>query len=315
MSISFARANLPGAGAPLVTYNGATLWTRADVMIPLAQSLQAQISSMYGRVTHTRQGRKIEFELPLYGFWDNLAVIFPNYLLNFIYGARIYGTVDVPLTLLARNGDKIVINNVQLVGISNLKLAANQQIFSGNFKFVGLISNNAAPTSSTAYYTRSTGNSYNDSGFPQADPMFLTWTGAWGALSGFTTIYTEAGWEVAWEIATKDDLVDGIGPIDMFTENCWLTASCIPVGPTRAQLDAEFDFQGANADVGADAAAGAVASLVLSAAAHSLTIYNAMIQKTEDVYAPFKKRQGQTIWTPANRPFSAGAPTAIAAVA
>lgn len=315
MSISYSRANLPGAGAPKVTYGAGTFWTRHDLMIPLNQTLKEQVSSMYGRVTHTREGRKIEFELPLYGFWDNLPILFPAYLLDFTYGARIFGTVDTPMTILARNGDEIVIANCQLVGISNLKLAANQQIFSGNFKFVALIGNNQAPTSANAYYTRSTGVAYAEGNFPETDPMFLTWTGAWGALVGFTTIYTEAGWEVAWEIATKDDVVDGVGPIDQFVEKCWLTASCIPVGPTRAQLDAQFDFQGANADVGADAAAGAVADLILSAGTHSLTIHNAMIEKTQDVYAPFKKRQGETLWTPANRTFTTGAPQALAAVA
>lgn len=315
MSISFSRANLPGAGAPKVTYNGATLWTRADLMIPLAQALKEQVSSMYGRVTHTREGRKIEFEMPLYGFWDNLTVLFPSYLLNFTYGARIFGTTDTAMTILARNGDQIVINNVQLVGVSNLKLAANQQIFSGNFKFMALIGNNQAPTSANAYYTRSAANVYADSGFPEADPTFVTWTGAWGALTGFTTIYTEAGWDIAWEIATKDDLVDGMGPIDQFVEKCWLTATCIPIGPTRAQLDAQFDFQGTNADVGADAAGGAMADLILSGGTHSLTIHNAIIEKTQDVYGPFKKRQGETVWTPASRPFTTGAPTALAAVA
>src|SRR5205809_974643 len=125
MSLSITRANLPGAGAPKITFNSVTLWTRADVAIDLKQNLVEQVSAMYGKVLHTRGPRKIEFSIPIYGFWTNLATLFPSYLLNFTHGARIFGTSDLPFVLLARNGDKLTINNVRLTGIANLKLAAN----------------------------------------------------------------------------------------------------------------------------------------------------------------------------------------------
>jgi len=150
MSISISRANLPGSGAPKITYQGVTLWTRADLMIPLKQSLKEQTSSMYGPVTWTRDGRKIEFEIPIYGFWNALNVLFPSFLLNGIHGARIFGTVDTPMTIIARNGDQIVINNVQLVAVTNLKLKANEQIFAGNAKFVALIGNNLSPSTASS---------------------------------------------------------------------------------------------------------------------------------------------------------------------
>lgn len=315
MSLSISRSNLPGSGAPKITFNSVTLWTRGDVVIPLAQSLQQQVSSMYGRVLHTRQGRKIEFNIPIYGFWTNLSTLFPSALLNFQHGARLFGTSDLPFVLLARNGDKLTIHNVRLTGIANLKLAANQQIFAADARFTALIKNNTAPTSASAYYTLETGQTYTEGDFPQSNFKSLAWTGAWGSRTGFTSVYTQDGWSVNWEISMQDDVVDGIGPVDMFTDSCWLSAGCIPVGPTLAQIEANQDFQGANADVGAQADGGNTDDLVLSDGTSSLTIYNAMMSKNELVFAPFKKRQGEALWTPSHREFSSGAVTAIAAVA
>lgn len=315
MSLSFTRANLPGAGAPKITFNSVTLWTRGDVMIPLKQNLVQQVSAMYGRVLHTRGPRKIEFSIPIYGFWSNLATLFPSYLLNYTYGARIFGTTDLPFVLLARNGDKLTLHNVRLTGISNLKLAANQQIFSADAKFTALIKNSTAPTDAAAFYTIATAQAYTEGDFPQSAFKSLTWTGAWGTRTGFTSILTQAGWDIDWAIKLQDDVVDGIGPVDQFVEECWLSAKCIPVGPTLAQLESNTDFQGTNGDVGADVSAGNADDLVLTDGTSTLTIYKSVVESGNYVFAPFKKRQGEYVWTPGSRPMSAGATTAIAAVA
>lgn len=312
---SISRSNLPGSGAPKITFNSVTLWTRDDVVIPLKQNLVQQVSSMYGRHIHTRGPRKIEFTIPIYGFWTNLATLFPSALLNFQHGARLFGTSDLPFVLLARNGDKLTIHNVRLTGISNLKLAANQQIFAAAASFTGLIKNNTDPTDAASYYTVATGETYAEGDFPQSAFKSLTWTGAWGAVTGFTSILTEAGWDIDWSISLQDDVVDGIGAVDMFVNDVWLSAKCIPVAPTLAQLETNFAFQGTNAAVGADASAALTADLVLTDGTSSLTIYNALLESQNMVFAPFKKRIGEAVWTPAHREFNAGAVTAIAAVA
>jgi hypothetical protein len=314
MSLSISRANLPGAGAPKITYAGATLWTRADLMIPLKQTLKQQVSSMYGPVTWTRDGRSIEFEIPIYGFWNSLGVLFPSYLLAGIHGARIFGTTDTPMTIVARNGDQIVLNNVQLVAVTNLKLKANEQIFSGNAKFVALIGNNLSPASANSYYTISTGVAYAEGNFPQNNFKSLAWTGAWGSRAGFTNILTQDGWDVDWQIKfmSPDDLVDGIGPVDKFFDSCMPKISAIVVGPTLPQMDTNVDFQGANAAVGADIAADS-APLVLTDGTSTITLAVASMIETGVVFAPGKKRIAKTTWQ-GTLSFSGGAPNAVASV-
>ena len=314
MSLSISRANLPGAGAPKITYAGATLWTRADLMIPLKQTLKEQTSSMYGPVTWTRDGRQIEFEIPIYGFWTSLSVLFPSYLLAGIHGARIFGTTDTPMTIVARNGDQILLRNVQLVAVSNLKLKANEQIFSGNAKFVALIGNNLSPSTANSYYTISTGATYADAGFNQSNVKSLAWTASWGARSGFTNMLTQDGWDIDWAIKfmSPDDVIDGIGPVDKFFDSCLPKVSGIVVGPTLAQLDAAADFQGANAAVGADIASDSD-NLVLTDGTSTVTINAAALIETGLVFAPGKKRIGKSTWQ-GTLSFSAGAPNANASV-
>ena len=315
MSLSISRANLPGSGAPKITYKGATLWTRADLMIPLKQTLKQQVSSMYGPVTYTREGRSIEFEIPIYGFWNSLSVLFPSFLLAGIHGARIFGTTDTPMTIVARNGDQIVLNNVQLVAVSNLKLKANEQIFSGNAKFVALIGNNLSPSTANAYYTITTGATYAEGNFPQSNFKSLAWTAAWGARTGFTNILTQDGWDVDWQIKfmSPDDLVDGIGPVDKFFDSCQPKISAIVVGPTLAQMDAGVDFQGTNAAVGADIAADSD-PLVLTDGTSTITLAVSSMIETGVVFAPGKKRIAKTTWQ-GTLGFTTGAPNAMATVA
>lgn len=313
MALSISRANLPGSGAPKITFNGATLWTRDDVVIPLRENLIDRVSSMYGRVGKNRGPRKIEFELPLFGFWDNLSVLFPSYFLNHVHGARIFGTTDLPLVLLARNGDQLTLHNCRITGLSDLKLAANQPIFSGTVRFTALIKNNTEPTNSAAYYTLATSQSYAEGDFPRATHKSQAWTGAWGSRTGFTSIMTQDGWDVSWELGLTDDLVDGIGPVDMFTNGFWAMASCIPVGPTLAQIEANQNFQDTNADIGADIGAD-VDDLVLTDGTSSITLYSAAMVGHEFVFAPFRKRSGVLSFETGVREFTEGAPTAVAAV-
>jgi hypothetical protein len=333
MSLSISRANLPGSGAPKITYKGVTIWTRADLMIPLKQSLKQQVSSMYGPVTFTRDGRAIEFEVPIYGFWNSLSVLFPSYLLAGIHGSRIFGTSDTPMTFVARNGDAIHLTNVQLVAVTNLKLKANEQIFSGNAKFVALIGNNKAPTTgvatisgnsswtsyvaspTAAYYALATGVTYAEGDFPQSNFKSLAWTGAWGSRTGYTNILTQDGWDVDWAIKfmSPDDLVDGIGPVDKFYDSCLPKISAIVVGPTLAQIDTGIDFQGTNAAVGADIAADSD-PLVLTDGTSTLTLAVSSMIETGVVFAPGKKRIAKTTWQ-GTLGFTSGAPNAMATVA
>ena len=309
--MSIDRATLPGAGAPKITWNGGEFWTADDVAIPIQHALVEQRSSMYGRVTKTLGGRMIEISVPLFGLWANIARLFPASILNPTIGSRVFTGADLPMVLHAKNGDRLTIHNVHLTKVADLKLAANQRIFSANAVFTGLLKNNADPEDANSYFTYDTA-AYSEGSFAMTTFKARTWTGAWGALTGFTSILTEAGWDVSWEITMEPDVVDGLGVVDMFLTHFWGSASCIPVGPTAAQIEAQQKFQGAGAGIGADAAT--TSDLVLTDGTNSVTLKSATLTSTGLVFAPNKKRIGPTSWE-CTRGFSAGTPQALATTA
>lgn len=311
--MSFDRANSLGAGAPKVTFNSATFWTRDDVMPRIAHTLSEQRSSMFGRVTKTRGARTIEVTIPLFALWENLSVLFPSTVLNPTIGSRVYGTSDLALVLHAKNGDLLTIHNARITGLANLKLASNQPVFSAAVKFTGLLKNNAAPADAASYYTFDN-VTYTEGTFALTNFLAKSWTGAWGSRTGFTSIQTEAGWDVGWELGMEPDVVDGLGAIDMFITNFAAKVSCIPVGPTIAQLESNLFFQNhANAAIGAGVH-DSMDDLVLTSGTASVTLKNAALIETGLAFAPSKKRVQETAWE-TMRGFTTGVPQAIATIA
>jgi hypothetical protein len=307
------RSNLPGSGAPKMTFDGGTFWTGGDVVARLAPALVEQRASMYGRVTKTRGGRRIDIDVPLFSLWQNLPKLFPATVMNPAIGSRIFGVVDLPLAFHARNGDLLTIHNARVTGLSNLRLASNQPIFSSAVRFTGLLRNGYDPIEADAYFSFATGQAYVDSGFAMTNFKAGAWTGAWGARPGFDAINTEAGWGIDWEMSMDEDPVDGLGAVDMFLSNFWARVSSIPVGPSGAQLASGVNFQGAGAEIGSGIHED-VDDLVLTNGAASVTLKAAALVETGYVFAPSKKRTGETVWEP-TRGFLAGVPGAIAAVA
>src|SRR5262249_31780024 len=154
--------------------------------------------------------------------------------------------------------------------------------------------------------------SFTDSGFAMTNFKSKAWTGAWGSRTGFTTILTQDGWTVDFEVATADDMVDGIGVVDQFIETFWAKASCIPIGPSEAQIESNLTFQGSGSDVGASIDA-STDDLVLSDGTSTLTLKAAALLETGLVWGPGKKRFGATVWE-TTRGFSSGVPQALASV-
>ncbi len=310
--MSIDRANLLGAGAPKVTFNSGEFWTRDEVIPRIAHSLTEQRASMYGRVTRTRGPRVITVTIPLFSLWQNLSILFPSTVLNPTIGSRIFGSSDLPLVLHAKNGDRLTVHNARITGLANLKLAANESIFSAAVTFTGLIRNNYDPEDANAYYTYDN-SSYNEGSFALTNFLAKTWTGAWGSRTGFTSIYTQAGWDINWELGLEPDLVDGLGVVDMFLTNFGATAQCIPVGPTIAQIEGAQYFQGTGAEIGTGIHS-SVDDLVITSGSASVTLKAAALTETGLAFGPIKKRLGDTIWE-ATRGFSTGTPQALAAIA
>ncbi len=219
----------------IVTWNGATFFTRDDIAVRhLAEYLDV-MTSMYGRIDRAKKDLIIKIPLNLWSAWENLSLLFPGSALNPGNGASLYGTSDVPLVIQAKNNDRITYANAQLTKLADLHLGVDGELFSASVEFTALLANNANPEDAGSCFTIDT-NTYADGAFAKTNFKKGRASAAWGSVTGFTAIVPQKGFNVAWEYELKPVVVDGLGTVDMTVDNFAAAARCIPIQPTLAQL-------------------------------------------------------------------------------
>jgi hypothetical protein len=307
--MSISRASL-GRGPAVITYGGATLYTRDDIVPRHAPVWNPVMTSMYGEVDKYKRDLVIKVLLRLWGAWESLSVLFPAYALSPTIGASLYGAADSPLVLLARNGDKITYANAQITKLSDLYLGVDSELFQADVEFTALLSNATEPEAANAYYTIATGQAYADNAFAKTNFKRVRFTGAWGAKTGWTTIVPQKGVNINWTLDLRSVPVDGYGTVDMTVANFIGAAKCIPIGPTLTQLEAQANAQGSAMGTLLSAAA---ADLLWTGSAISILLKNAGAMEHGYAWGIEPLRVGEFGWS-TTRGFAAGVPADVAQV-
>jgi hypothetical protein len=270
---------------------------------------------MYGRVDKYVANRVIKIGLQLWGAYENLDLLFPSYIINPTIGASVFGTTDVPWTILARNGDQIVYKNAQITKMGDLFLGVDSELWAANVEITALIANNTAPETANAYYTLSTGQAYADGAFAKTNLLRNRWTSIWTGLAGFSSAFpSQKGIHISWDFDAKPLNCDGYGTVDMTVGENGLLGKCklIPVGgPTLAQIEAQAAAQGVA--IGA-LLSGISADLTHTSGSHSIALKNAAITEHGYMFGVEPLRIGEIGWE-TTRGFAAGVPAAIATIA
>jgi hypothetical protein len=307
-------------GPAIVTYGGDTFYTNADILSRFGPVWSPVDTSMYGQVDKFIKDRVYKVPLRLWGAWENLSALFPAYALSPQVGASIFGTTATPLVVLARNGDQITYQNAQITRLANLYLGVDADLFAADVEFTCIIGNSSGstmynPEDANAYYATAIGQAYTDNAFAKTNYKRVRFTGAWGALSGFTAIVPQKGFQISWELDAKPLICDGLGTVD-FTigENALQGAcSCIPVQPTMAQLEAQVAAQGVQ--IGTFLSNNS-ADLTLTGNGGSpvITLKGAAISEHGYAFGIEPLRQGEITWM-TTRGFTSNVPNPVAAVA
>lgn len=307
-------------GPAIITYGGDTFYTNADILSRFGPVWNPVNTSMYGQVDKFVKDRIYKVPLRLWGAWENLSVLFPSYAMSPQAGASIFGTTATPIVILARNGDQITYKNAQITRLANLYLGVDSDLFAADVEFTCIIGNSSGstmykPEDANAYYATAIGQTYADNAFAKTNYKRVRFTGAWGSVTGFTSVIPQKGFQIGWELDTKPLTCDGLGTVD-FTigENVLQgTCKCIPIQPTMAQLEAQVAAQGVQLGT---LLSGLSADLTLTGNGGSPAIVWKGAAITEHGYAfgiePL--RQGEITWT-TTRGFTANVPNAVASVA
>jgi hypothetical protein len=284
------------------------MWTRDDFVVRHGPVFKPVPTSMFGEVDEVVTDRMYKIPLRLWGAWESVSTLFPSAILNPVVGTSIFGTTDLPLVILARNGDQITFANAQLTKVSDLYLGVDSDLFAADVEFTALIANSTLPETASAYYTVATGVSYSENAFAKTNFTRARFTGAWGAITGFTAIVPQNGFKVNWTMDLVPVPVDGYGTVDMTLKGFKGAARCIPIGPTLAQIETNAKDQGVT--LGSLLSASS-ADLTLASSAISIVLKNAGMKEHGYAFGVGPLRVGEMLWG-TTRSFAVGVPSAAA---
>lgn len=247
--MSVSRATLIG-GPGRVTWNGVSMFARDDIQCSFDATWQDLIASHQGIIDKVVTDRMVKVNLKLWGAWESLSVLFPTAALNPVVGTRIFGTSDLPLVLIKKTGaaETITVVNAQLTKLANLYLGVDQDMFAADVEFTGLIKNSGNPEDASAYYTIGSGGAA-DALFAKTNFSRQRYSAAWGA-SPFAAFQAHKGWNIEWDYKLEPEYNANVGTVDFIQTGFNAKATCIPLGPTIAEIDARMLFQGAGNPLG-----------------------------------------------------------------
>lgn len=232
-----------------------------------------------------------------FGVYENLSAIFPaSFYTSPVRGKRLLGDADVTWKIWSPPaGDLYTMQNGAIIKPPVIQLGAHKDIF-GPMEIVGCIKNATAPATANAFYQYQTGQLSPGGTFALTNWLQQTYSATWGAIAGFVAFTTADGWTIEctpnFNPVTSEGLI-----VDYALESVDWTATCIPIGPSVAQIDAAKKTQGAGALRGARASAlGAGTDLVITGTGVSITLNNAGIVKSGHKFGTRELRNGEVQW-------------------
>lgn len=317
--MSVSRANLIG-GPGKVTWNGMTMFARDDVGASFEATWQDLVASHQGVIDKVVTDRQIKIPLRLWGEWENLlgtgdiSKLFPAAVLNPVVGTRIYGTADLPLTMVKKTGSAeiITVHNAQLTKLANLYLGVDSPVYAADVEFTGLIKNSGNPEDANSYYTIGA-TTYADATFEKTYFNQQRWGAVWGA-SPFDAFQFHKGCNIEWEMQLQDEYNANVGTVDKILTGFMGRAKGIPLGPTIAQIEARLMFQGTGNPLGSLLSDGG-SDLILTGTtpAAVITLKGAAITGWRPVMGATPLLNGEVTWE-TTRGFTTGTGAAIATV-
>jgi hypothetical protein len=268
-------------GPAKLVYNSITYFTPDDVSLQIDDGAVGVNSSFFGpNVDRLVINPKVTVQFTPHVVISSgptavtrvnaMTGLIPAIFTNGFYGTQYIGSgSELDLKIWSSNGDLVTISNAVISGPPSLTFSADKPIF-GQCTITGIVKTTSSDLVLGA------ANSLLDVAAAQADPglAFLgvpsylqrRYKGALGSQTGFTEIWPEGGWTVAFNPTWRERQIQGL-TVDFELTGMEIIASCVPTGPSMAQI---INLLGIGGDNGASWAQGAL--MTGQQATHSLTI-------------------------------------------
>lgn len=275
-----------------ITDNGTVIYFEDDVQLipnPVYRDVQNSITGAEDGVlvdmTWSIRGRPM-------AIWDASyrGALLPSTYYNFTAaGGRIIGAANRTVQVDGSDGERYVFHRAALTKMPDLFLGLGDSLYS-EVEWTAFIKTAAAFTDADAFYTQSTGQTWSQADFPTAHQEAIC-TAAWGAVTGWTTVYSEDGFRIAHELAFADVKQ---GNVTVDKRIVGYRAGCMfkPQGPTSAQLLSALQTQGTSKGIGTRRSTNA-ADFVVTGSGISVTVKGANLNKGAFVFSSKVNRHGE----------------------
>lgn len=211
-----------------ITYDGATFYSKGGVTFTATNSSFDKDTDAYGPVGKIKTDFQVVVEFEPVGEIEALTTLFPY--ASTAMGASLCGATDKPLVIVSASATYTVLNAI-VTQMPSLRLSATATAF-GSVQFTGLLKKAGDPTVIADYYTLGTGASIGVAFDPAkiiCGPYYCDFPGA--------ETYSEAGFELSFDLSMNPVIVDGFGTVDMSLTSLGANLSFIPTGISEGEFE------------------------------------------------------------------------------
>lgn len=294
---TFDRATIV-RGPCKIGYDGATFYSKGGVSLTMTNSTFDKETDAYGIVGKAKTDFQVVVEFEPVGEIEALTTLFPYG--STAIGGSIYGSADKPLVITSVD-QTYTINNAAVTQMPSIRCTANNTAF-GSVQFTGLVDKSGDPSSLADYYSATAGAAIG-AAFSPSLIVTAPYQATLGAVGPF---YSEAGFEIAFDLSLNPVTVDGMGTVDMSLQNLGVNITCIPTGALANSFDTYFG----SLDVGEDLAN---STLDISTSTSGGLNFDCLAVQVIDIqkrFSPTDNRVGQLTMA-ARRTFTSGSPNAL----
>lgn len=204
------------------------------------------------------EDRLVEWDVEPDGRWNTavIAALWPY--LNPTPGGSMTGAgTDRPYVAHGADGGLFSVVAAYVKKMPSLRFSVKKSLI-GPVGFRGLIGNSMDPSDASAYATYApTGSTFADSTFALTEIKTQPYTAAWTGITGFTSVVGEEGFDVDFNIKSKEMPIDGVGTADDRIGEVGVLVKVKPYGPTALQILTALRFQGSGNALGSSRQANA----------------------------------------------------------
>jgi hypothetical protein len=278
-------------GPAKVGYRSKTFFSSDDIDVPITLETIKLKSSVHGKVDERQIEAAAKIPFTPIGAWTTalLPILWPRQ--SPVYGASIFSSADIPLTLNGTDDKLHTFKAVAITKMPSIHLGATKTII-GPVEFTAIRADGSQWTDAGSLMTIGS-NAYADATFVQSDIKIGAYTAAWGVSSPWDSFEAAEGWTIEFQETFSTIQIDSRGIADMKVDSISVMARCIPVGPLDTDILTALKIQDSGNPRGRSMNAGSANLVITGAAGPVCTIYGAAIQKAGYVFGTTKLRAGE----------------------